>query len=1144
MQSVCSFKSWFASSVVLYLCLLGATAAFAQSDTAQISGFVTDSSGGVIPGAQVVLVNEATGLRRQASTNENGYYAVASLPPGFYTLTAETEGFKRYIKTQNKLDPNIATTIDAVLEVGAVTETIEVTASGVTIQTETATVGQLVEASQIKNMVLNGRNPLFLAMLKPGVRRGSLGFSYGLTSGGFSINGSRTQDNIIAVDGAVNMRTRSNGTSVGTADLETVQEMQVLTANYNAEYGRSSGGQIRFVTKSGGPELHGSVYSFFRNRSLDANTWSRNRAGQDREQNNFNQFGYVISGPVPGKLKNKFFWLWGQEWARRRRGSTSDITVPSLAMREGDFSELLDPSNLFFGRVETITDPDTGQPFANNVIPESRLSPNGVGMLNASPEPTPGFLQPNGDNFIQTRPQPANQRKDTISIDFLPSEKHTFRARIQNYNFFEAEAFRGGTDRANRTIDRPNRTYTLNHIFTINPTTVNEALFSASYDRVYLVVPNEEGRANRSRYGIDYPYLFPERKEIQDKIPTIRIDNFQTIDGGPYPASSSGPIWQLSNTTTKIMGAHTFKFGARWERAGQNDFDQINVTGVPGGTNNQNGAFEFTDNRQGGTGLAIGNAALGLFSSYAEIGQRAYTPYRSQMFEWFVQDSWKVTPSTRIELGVRWSYVEPYFWSLWRNMAVFDVNSYDPSRAVVQDPSSGNIISGERFNGVVFPGDGWSDGAFGRVAIADSGEFDHLFTGGDRTWGKKHYNNFQPRFGIAQRLGDKTVLRTGVGRYLSRPGVADNIFLGGNPPFQPTVSISNGVADNPGGGESVGFPQFFQTSDPVYKIPSAWNWNVTVQHELAFDTAIEVGYVGRVGLNMERVRDINQLAPGTTQANPGINSNFLRPYKGYAAINLGENAARSEYSGLQVSVNRRFSDGLGFGVAYTLSDSKDNASDRRHQIYNNLDDRNYWGWSSFDTRHVLIANFVYEVPFFKDRSSMSGKLLGGWQISGIMQFQTGTTPRRSNRCGCIGTTGDFAGTGVSQAVPWEVLGDPVLPSGEQRFSQGSGDDNFFFRTTNSDGSPLFVAPAQGTFSTTQSRNSLLHGPGFQSWNFGLFKDFAVNERHHLQFRSEFFNLPNHPNWNQVNANATNSNFGKVTGKGGNRNIQLSLRYSF
>ncbi len=416
-----------------------------------------------------------------------------------------------------------------------------------------------------------------------------------------------------------------------------------------------------------------------------------------------------------------------------------------------------------------------------------------------------------------------------------------------------------------RSIDRPNRTYTLNHIWTASPTLINELLFSVSYDRVFLEVPVTP-RLDRATYGIDYPYVFPERKEIDIKIPTIAINSFVTVDGGPYPSSSSGPIYQLSDNITKIVGNHTLKFGGRFERAGQNDFDQINVSGVPGGTNNQNGRFEFTDDRLGApsTGLAAANAAMGLFSRYAEIGPRAYTPYRSIMGEGFAQDSWKATDKLRLEYGVRYSIMTPYYYSVWRNMAVFDPNSYDSNNAAVLDPGTGNVLAGDRYNGVVIPGDGFPEKAYGRVAVADSGEFDRLFNGGPKYWGKVQKLEFQPRFGIAYRINDASVLRTGFGRYLARPGVADNVFLGGNPPFQPMASITTGLADNPGGGEQVGFPQFFMTNDPVYKIPSSYMWNVTYQREIGFSTLLEVGYVGRVANHMERVRDLNQNPVGTT----------------------------------------------------------------------------------------------------------------------------------------------------------------------------------------------------------------------------------------------------------------------------------------
>ena len=1117
----------------------------AQADTAQLSGYVRDASGSVIPGATVVITNEATGVAREVQSNENGYYVVSALPPAYYTVAVEAEGFKRGVQTNNKLDANLASQVDVVLEVGAITESIEVRAQAVQLQSETATVGRLVEETQIKNITLNGRNPLFLAMLKPGVTRsGSLaGFSFGLTSGGFSINGSRSQDNIISMDGAVNMRTRSNGTSVGVADLETVQEMQILTANYNAEYGRSSAGQIRFVTKSGSQDFHGSFYEYFRNEKLDANSWSRNRSGLDREARKFNQFGYVLSGPVyiPGKWnsdKNKLFWLWSQEWVRFRREVTSIRTVPSLAMREGDFSELLG-DNAFFGNPQVVRDPVTGDPFPNNVISADRLSKNGLGMLAAYPLPTPGFQQ-GSDNFIQTRPQPTDQRKDTVSIDYNPTQSHAFRFRLQNYGLFEPEAFRGGTDRAVRTIDRPNRTYTLNHIWTASPTWINEFLASVSYDRVYLEVPVTP-RLDRSTYGIDYPYVFSEPKEIDIKIPTIAISNFVTVDGGPYPASSSGPIYQLSNNVTKIFGNHTFKFGGRFERAGQNDFDQINVSGVPGGTNNQNGRFQYTDDRLGApsTGLAIANAAMGLFTRYAEIGPRAYTPYRSLMGEFFVQDSWKATQKLRIELGLRYSLLTPYYYSVWRNMAVFDPNSYDPNNAAVLDPATGNVLSGNRYNGVVIPGDGFKDD--GRVPISQTGEFDHLFNGGPKYWGQVQKKNFQPRIGIAYRIGEKSVLRSGFGRYYARPGVADNIFLGGNPPFQPMASISTGLADNPGGGEAVGFPQFFMTNDPVYKIPSSIMWNATFQREIGFNTLIEAGYVGRVGSHLERVRDLNQNPVGT-MLRPDViendlNPDFLRPYKGFANIIQGENAARSEYNGLQLSANRRFNEGLSFGVAYTYGKSVDNADGRRDRIYNNYDDSNFWGPSDFDIRQSLVTNFVWELPFFQN-PGLARSILGGWTVSGVVQFQTGR-PRTIE----LGV--DYAGIGEAISQPWEVLENPRLSRGDRGFSEGAGnDDVYFFSTNDSTGRTIFTPPAPGTFSQTQNRNQWIRDPGFQNWNLGVFKQFQITERQSVSFRGEFFNLPNHPNLSGPQLNPTNSNFGRVTAKNSERNVQLSLRYSF
>jgi len=1141
-QSPFRSRAW----LFLTLCLLLVSPILAQSDTAQISGFVRDPAGLGMPGASVTLTNEASQVERKTVTNEQGYYVFVSVPSGYYTLTCEMDGFKKSVKTRNKLDAGVNLGIDAKMDIGEVNDTVSVVAEASQIQSDTATVAKLIEQKQIETMMLNGRNPLYLATLKPGVRGTLASFGPGLTTAGLSINGGRTQDFLITFDGAVGVRTRANGTSIGTADVDTVSEVQILTANYNAEYGRSAGGQVRFISKSGGRDFHGSLYEYFRNDILDANSWSRNRQAQPKEFHRYNQFGYNVSGPVmiPGVFntqRNKLFFVWSQEWMLRRRQPNTTVTVPTLKMRQGDFSELL-TTNPYFTGTTLVKDPLTGQPFPNNVIPSNRLSSNGIGFLKAFPEPTPNFIV-NRANFTQNRPQPEDQRKDNLALDWILSETQSIRFRGSMYKWVSVDAFRTGFDRAVTDWDRPNRTGSITHLWSLSPTMINEIMATASVDVVHIGIYREGERYLRSKYGINYPYLFPDRKEIPDKIPTITISNFQELDGGPYPSSSAGPIYSLGDNFTKIKGTHSLKFGALFERQGQNDFDQINVSGVPGGTNNQNGRFIFDNTRAGAetTGLAIANAAMGLFTSYAEIGPRANTPYRSNMLEWYGQDSWKVTQQLTLEYGVRWTYVTPYYYSNWGNIAIFDAKKYDPAKAVVQDPKTGYILSGDRFNGVVIPGNGWPEAAKGRVAIADSGEYDRLLSGGSNLPAKRHWGNFQPRLGFAYQFAEKNVIRGGAGKFMARPGVSDNVFLGGNPPFQPMMSIANGQADSPAGGNPSLFPQFFMTMDPEFKIPNAYMWNIFYERRLPMETTVSVGYVGRSGNNLERERNLNTLPVGTLYlpANKGINTNVLRPYKGFAQIPMAENAAHSEYDAMQIELNRRFDKGLGFGFAYTYSRTYDNAHERRYRMLNPWDESLDWGPSNLDTPHIAVINFIYEMPFMREAGGIQRAILGGWTTTGAIQFGSGGPFH-------IGTGDDFAGIGSGNETQlWVLAEELMLPEGDRKYSQGVGkDENFFFKTKTASGAAIATVPANGTFST-QHRNSAGRGPGAQSWNMAVFKNFAITESQKLEFRTEFFNLPNHPNWSGPDTNPRNPTFGRITTKTGDpRNIQLSLRYRF
>lgn len=504
-------------SLVLCFCLHPAADSLAQSDNTQISGYVRDISGAAVPQVKIVVSREGSLFERSASSNEAGYYILAGLPPGLYSVSAERSGFKRHRTEHRKLDPSIAATQDILLQIGEVSETVLVEASASAFQAESATVGKLIERRQLDQLQLNGRNPVFLALLKPGVSGPNPMnvFSYDTrTNGSLFINGARAKDTLVTYDGAVGIRTRAGSFLVGVADVDAVQEVQVLTANYSAEYGRSAGGQIRVVTRSGTRDFHGNFYDYFRNSALDANSWSRNSATTSASRPcaqypqdapcrpapfHYNQFGYNLSGPVTlpflnfNRERSKLFWLWSQEWVRHRQTTTVSMTVPSLPMTQGDFSELLDPANRFFGRARAITDPLTGKAFPGNIIPANRLSPSGAGLLKAYPDPTAGYIGPGSANYYQEGPNWANQRKDTLSVDYNPAAQHSSRWRAQPNHFSNYSWKRNSVDMVPWGLRINNQTTSLGWTWAFSAQAVNELLVTGSRDQVHDYLEHLEG---------------------------------------------------------------------------------------------------------------------------------------------------------------------------------------------------------------------------------------------------------------------------------------------------------------------------------------------------------------------------------------------------------------------------------------------------------------------------------------------------------------------------------------------------------------------------------------------------------------------------------------------------------------------------
>jgi predicted heme/steroid binding protein len=1202
------------TAVIAFCTMLGTPGRlFAQSDLGKISGFIKDPSGATIANAKITVRNNS-GVERQTTTNESGYYVITNVPPGLYNLVVDAGGFQKYETTNNKLDPTGDLVIDATLTVGSSNQTIEVSAAAVQLQTESATVEKVVSREQIDSLEINGRNPIFMANLVPGTRGGTLAnLSFNFTQGPSNINGARTPESLITYDGAPAVRTRSNGTSIGAADVDSTQEIQILTADYAPEYGRSSGGQIRITSKSGSQDFHGAAYEYVRNTVFDANPWQRNANPATTGITapiHYNQFGYNIGGPlyIPNHFntnKTKVFWYWGEEWVRYIFTDTNSLTVPTLAMRQGDFSELLNPNNIFVTRKNAagakipvyIADPQSplaaqcgkeipagsgiistsgcfqdltrataSNPQGFNIIPLNRVSDNGLGILNDYP--APNLTTPiNGNrNWFFSAQHPQYQRKDTAAVDINLSEKHRLRLRRVYFTFWEYQPLDGGTNETPKYFDRPNQTNSIDYVWTISSTKVNELLLTGSLDRVHIPV-DAAHFLDRTKgavqgpgfFGTNYSYLFPaSEKLLPNRIPTVNMSSFSGLSGGPYPSHSAGPIYDVSDSFTWVKGNHTIKFGGLFEHQGENDNDEINVQACSTCTNNQNGQFQFTDGRGGGTGVAAANAALGLFDRYTEIGHRAYTIFRGNMWEGFGQDSWKTTQKLTVTYGLRYSVIVPYH-AQWGNMIVFDPSAYNPANAVTVDSKTGLVTGSptiaQRYNGMVIPGSAFPSSAIGRVPEASSGLYNGLFAGSNH-YSDIQWGDVQPRMGIAYALDNKTVLRAGAGRFFTRLGVSDSIFLGGNPPFQPNASLTNNSVDALGPSLANGSlpPLVVTTQSKAFKNPEAWNWNFAFERELPWKSNLSLAYVARRGLHLQREADINQptTAVVTNPANAGVNVDALRPYKGYGSIRETDNVANSMYSSFQVTWNRRFTNGLLFGVSYTLSKSMDNGSNQRDVVPNTFNPDMMWGPSEFDARHIVTINYLYQLPFFRNQSGLAGRVVGGWQISGITQFQTGLP------CS-VAAAKDYAGVGLDSNFGCGVNGEYWNVNGSPRIIGTFGPNGQWFSTTNPDGTQIFTVPAAGTFVNARVRD-LIYQPGFQNWNMGLFKAIPVNERFQFQFRAEAYNVWNHPNWcgnsgcsgqTNIGLDPTNlTTFGKVLTKGsgtagqGERNLQLSLRFYF
>jgi hypothetical protein len=1136
-------------AIVLLLAFVTlATPAAAQFDTAQVSGVIRDSTGAVLPGVDVVLLAEGTASERRTVSNEAGLYTFPNVPVGDYRITATLSGFQPVARTGVRVNAGLNIRVDIQLQIGALTENVMVQAASTLV--DTAVIGRTVRADQIADTPLSARRATQVAQLVPGTIGGNMGglptaaasFATGITS----INGGRSEEFLTTVDGAPSIRVRANGGfTMGMQNADTVEEVQVLTTNYQAEYGRASAGLLRLVTKSGTQQFRGNAFWSGQDESLNANTWQNNRAGLAKSPSNFNQYGFTVGGPIylPGRFNNdrsKLFFFWGEEWDRIRGVENQTATVPTAAMRNGDFSELLNPANPYYNGVRLIRDPSSGLPcttadrsgcFAGNIIPPGRISPNGRALLNSYPLPLPGFQQ-GATNWVGTPATFDDTRKDSIKIDFVPSGnhrisvRHTWAPHVWN-DPESATAF-------SSIWDYPGRTMAATYTGTLSSSLINEFTFSWGStepsrffgQRNCDYCPGGPGVVpypTRSQIGLNYPFMFPDTKLDPEKLSNLTMDRFSTLTLNQYPGYWYDFVFVWSDSVTKIHGNHTFKGGASVERSGMKDQIQLSAASAPS-TTNQNGAFRFQDVRAGGTGTAAANALLGLFDDYTEFGNKPLTNFIGMGYDFFGQDSWRMTRQLTLELGLRYS-----LWQQWRDennaIASFQAQFYDPARAVTLDRALGFIVpgTGDPFNGIVLPGDAPTEEAL--EGFPQLAGLERLYHGLPAGFAQDPKDGLQPRLGAAYALNDKTTVRSGIGLFLNRPQINTSAAYGFNPPLSEMATVINGNVDAPAGAQRRSFPLVMAMFSPDYANARSWAWNVTLDRQMPWQNTVQVSYVGRSATNLERARNINQLEPGTIQANPGANPNALRPYKGFGTITLYETTGRARYNAMQLQVSRRAVRGVGYSVAYTFSRNEDNGSSRLEILPNAYDDSGYYGISDLDRPHVLITQAYYRTPALSSAPAVLRGVLGDWNLGGVLQAQSGAPFD-------IRTGTDIAGVGPGSGQQfYNIVGDP-----NEGQTDWDGTRAIWFNKA------AFQAPTAGTYATTWERNNLRQ-PGFWDLHMSVRKSVPVGT-HRAELRWDVFNVLNHTNLGNASTNPTSGDFGTSTSRNGSRTMQLGFQYIF
>ena len=1071
--------------VAALCCALALAAPAIAQTTGTILGQVADPSGAAIIAADVTAKNSGTGVMRETATDETGFYIFNALPTGTYQVTVTFEGFSAYSRSEVEVRVAQNSRVDVEMTVGSVTETVEVAADAIRVDTRETMLGATMDNDRVQNLPLNGRNVLQLATLLPGVGRSVLRTTIPDGRGGntFSVSGSRINENNVLLDGA----SLSGGMWNRSQNLpspDSLGEFRAITNTYSAEHGRASGGVFTAVTKSGTNDIHGGVWEFLRNDALNARTFFAPSKPLLRQ----NQFGGKLGGPI---VRNKTFFFGSYQGLRIRQQSVITSFPISSAERDGDFSSAS----------AAVLDPDTGMPFAQSRIPASRFDPMAV---NYAREYIPLPNQPDGRS-IELRPRPSDSDQFTLKGDHNFSAGH--RATFRYYRNKNISDYRGGISpglvgSVFSVVD----SYTGSSTHNFSATSLGE--FRVSYTTVTAESTSPRQGMSPRDLGGNFNYDGPVTAT-----PEVNIVG-RGFAAGSFPARRPDKTLQIGGKVSWIKGRHALKIGAETYQLVGGETAQFRSAGV----------FTFNGNF---TELAAADYMLGKPSNLRAQSTIHNDTFTSN-YHFFVQDDFKVSPRLTLNLGLRYEVQPPW-------AQKFDFQSTIRPAAPCFGNCQQSTVFPEAAPGTVYPGD---QGVARGLVDTDM-------------------NNLAPRVGMAWDVSGngKTSVRAAYGVFYAYIGYNQSAVSHASQPFLLSVFLAAPPSFNdPWSASSDPFPysqDTFNYANPVrqyaispdFRDAYVQQWNLNIQQQLGDDWFLQVAYVGKNSHKLNYPREANMATwqPGATARNIQQRRQFLTQY--YGSVSSLHADGNSTYNAMQLLLQKRFARGYTLQTSYSFGKSLD---DRSRSVPGQTGPQNPFdphagekARSDFDQKHIFSMNGILDLPFGHGRRFGGGwhpalnAIAGGWRLSGIVRLLSGIplSVISGRDYALVG-----AGRNLGPQRP-DVVGEWKLPGGRSR---GETIARYFDTTA-------FTRNAgpgkEGQFGNA-GRN-IITGTGDVVTTLAVQKRFPMwAEGHTVELRGEFYDLLNRPNFGNPNGNLRSPAFGRITGAGGSRVVQVALRYDF